>query len=139
MQIIIKNHQKIIPVNKRATKAAVLKTLKILRAKLTGELTIVYVDDRTIQGLNYKFRGQRRPTDVLCFDLTEGEGFSADIVISTETAYKNSRFFKTSPLKEANLYLIHGVLHLFGFNDKRIKDRIRMQRKAVSILNKIYG
>ena len=137
MQIIIINQQKKIPINKRAIKTIALKTLKILKADLTGELSIVYVNNRTIKDLNYRFLGKRQPTDVLCFDLSEGRGLTADIIISTEKACENARLFRTSPERELKLYLIHGILHLLGFRDKRIKDRTRMQRKASRILKKV--
>lgn len=158
MQIIIQDHQKRIPISKRKIKATVLKALKILnpvrntrlsksRTKisngvktiLAGELTIVFVDNRSIQELNYRFLGRRRPTDVLCFDLSHGQHLTADIVISTEKAWENARLFKTSTLREVKLYLIHGILHLLGFKDKRIKDRIRMQRKALKILKSVVS
>ena len=139
MQIIIQNHQKRIPVSKRVIKATILKTLKILKANLTGELTVVFVNNSSIQKLNYRFLGRRRPTDVLCFDLSNGQHLTADIVISTEKAWENARLFKTSVLREVKLYLIHGILHLLGFKDKRIKDRIRMQRKALQILKLVVS
>jgi probable rRNA maturation factor len=136
VQITIINQQKKIPVSKR-TKAIVLKTLKILKADLTGQLTVVYVNNRTIQELNYRFLGRPQPTDVLCFDLSEGKALNADIVISIEQARQNARLFKTSAPWEIRLYLIHGILHLMGFKDKRTKDRTRMQRKATQILKNI--
>ncbi|MGD9014946.1 MAG: rRNA maturation RNase YbeY [Candidatus Omnitrophota bacterium] len=137
MQIIIKNQQRIIPVSKRAVKTTVLKTLKILKVNLSGELTVVYVNNRAIQELNHKFLGRRQPTDVLCFDLSRGRHLIADIIISTEQAKENARLFKTSASWEARLYLIHAILHLRGFKDKRINDRIRMQRKALKIMEGI--
>lgn len=156
MQITIINQQKKIPISKRAIKKIVLKILKILnpvrnatlsksrkkisngvKANLAGQLSIIYVDNRAIQELNHKFLGKSEPTDVLCFDVSFGTRFIADIVISTEKAWENSKTFRTSPRKELKLYLIHGILHLLGFKDKRIKDRIRMQRKALGILKRV--
>lgn len=106
---------------------------------MTGQLTVLYTDNRTIQELNYRFLGRKEPTDVLCFDLSDKEETVADIVISTETAEANSRLFKTTPEREAGLYLIHGILHLLGYKDRKKKDRIRMQRKALQILSKVAG
>jgi len=87
--------------------------------------------------LNYRFLGRPQPTDVLCFDLSEGKTLNADIVISIEQARQNARLFKTSASWEVRFYLIHGILHLMGFKDKRTRDRIRMQRKAMQILRNI--
>ncbi len=147
MQITIINQQKKIPVNKRAVKTTVLKTLEILSpytkrfgvGASLGRLTIVYVDNQAIEELNYKFLKKRCPTDVLCFDFSEGKDLNADIVISAEMARENSTLFKTSALWEANLYLVHGILHLFGFDDRSKKQRLRMQRKALRILKSIIS
>ena len=147
MQITIINQQKKIPVNKRAVKTTVLKTLGILSpyakrfgvGASSGRLTIVYVDNHAIEELNYRFLKKRCPTDVLCFDLSEGEDLNADIVISAEMARENSILFKTSSLWEANLYLVHGILHLFGFDDRSKKQRLRMQRKALRILKLVVS
>jgi probable rRNA maturation factor len=137
VQIIIVNQQKRIPVHKKKVKEIVLKTLKILKVKLTGELSVLYTDNRTIQQLNYRFLGRKEPTDVLCFNLSDREDIFADIVISTEKAQENSRLFKTSPSWEARLYLIHGILHLLGYTDRTAKERNRMHRKALHILRKL--
>lgn len=137
MQIIIINRQKKIPIRSRAIKKIVLKVLKVLKVNLVGQLTIFFTNNKTIQELNYRFLGKRCPTDVLCFDLSGEERFVADIAISAEKACENSRVFKTSPNMELTLYLIHGILHLLGFKDHRKKDRVRMQRLALQILNKL--
>jgi len=137
VQIIIVNQQKRISVHKKKVKEIVLKTLKILKVKLAGELSVVYTDNRTIQQLNYRFLGRKEPTDVLCFDLSDSKGILADIVISTEKAQENSRLFKTSPGWEARLYLVHGILHLVGYKDATKRERLRMQRKALQILRSI--
>jgi probable rRNA maturation factor len=152
VQITIINQQKKIPISKRAIRATVLKILKILypsgnnlklksKGKIysgvQGQLNIVYVNNKAIQELNFQFLGKRCPTDVLCFDLSGGGRIAADIVISTEKACENSRLFKTSAFWEARLYLVHGILHLFGYNDRRKRDRIRMHRQALRIMRQI--
>ena len=157
MQIIILNRQKKLPISKGAIKTIVINTFKFLlnadsrrlhtdgrrlarRENLrasAGQLTILYTDNKTIQELNYRFAGKDEPTDVLCFDLSQEGRLIADIVISTEKAWENSRLFNTSPRWEANLYLVHGILHLLGYRDRKRKDRICMQRKALWILRRL--
>jgi probable rRNA maturation factor len=137
VQIIIINRQKKIPIRSRAIKKIVLKALKILKANLVKQLTILFTDNKTIQELNYRFSGKSYPTDVLCFDLSSDGGIIADIVISAQKACENSRIFKTSPNRELTLYLIHGILHLLGFKDRRKKDRAHMQRVALQTLKKL--
>ncbi|MFH1578265.1 MAG: rRNA maturation RNase YbeY [Candidatus Omnitrophota bacterium] len=104
---------------------------------LAGQLTIFYADNRVIQEFNQRFLGKNQPTDLLCFDLSGAGKIVADIVISSDMALENSQRFKTSPRWEMMLYLIHGILHLFGYRDYRKKDRERMHRKALEVLKKI--
>lgn len=71
------------------------------------------------------------PTDVLAFDFTQPlnkNRIFADIVISTDTACRNAKIFKTTYLYELNLYLIHGVLHLLGYDD-RTQSQIQLMHK----------
>lgn len=98
---------------------------------------MLYTDNKSIRQLNRRYAGKNVSTDVLCFDLSEKGQFLADIAVSAEKAIQNARRFKTTPKEEAALYLIHGILHLFGYDDKKIIERRRMQRKALYILNKI--
>ena len=53
----------------------------------------------------------------------------ADIVISTDTAIRNAKIFKTTQLNELYLYVVHGVLHLLGYDDRTQKQRQIMQKK----------
>lgn len=137
MQITILNQQKKIPVKSQKIKQVVLKTFKFLKINPSGQLTILYTDNKGIKKLNHKFLGKNQSTDVLSFDLSEGKKFIADIAISAQKAKTNAGIYNTSAQREMNLYLIHGILHLFGYNDYRKSDRIRMQNKAEEILNAI--
>ena len=137
MQITILNQQKKIPVKSQKIKQVVLKTFKFLKINPSGQLTILYTDNKGIKKLNHKFLGKNQSTDVLSFDLSEGKKFIADIAISAQKAKTNAGIYNTSAQREMNLYLIHGILHLFGYNDYRKSDRIRMQNKAEEILKAI--
>ena len=132
VKTIIKNFQKKIPINPKRIKKTILKVLSQEGAKLSGEITICFVNDKKIQEFNLKYRHKNRPTDVLAFDILEskesGQMF-ADIVISTDTAIRNAKIFKTTQLNELYLYVVHGVLHLLGYDDRTQKQRQIMQKK----------
>lgn len=132
MQIIIKNLQKKIPINLKKLKSAVLKVLSCERAfKKSGEITILFLDDKQIKELNLLYLGRDCPTDVIAFDnSTKKKELCADIVVSAETAVRNARIFKTTPLYEIYLYVIHGLLHILGYDDKTIKQRKIMENRA---------
>jgi len=69
----------------------------------------------------------------LSFDLRERPGrragTSADVVVSTDTAAANALIFKTSPAYELNLYVIHGILHLLGYDDRSARQRKKMRQR----------
>ena len=109
-----------------------------------GELSILLVDDETIAEINQKYRNRTGPTNVIAFSMREGE-FSGinpdllrDVVISLETVEKEAKAaginFQTRFLE----LLVHGVLHLFGY-DHKASDAMheKMERKTDEVLKKI--
>jgi probable rRNA maturation factor len=139
VEIIIKNFQKKIPINPKRIKQAILKTLSEEGERKSGTITVSFVNDKDIRGLNKGFLGRDEPTDVLAFDLREVPGrgdFLADIVVSTDAAARNAGIFHTERLYETCLYVVHGVLHLLGYDDKNNRQRSLMDRMSASILTK---
>jgi len=143
VNIAIKNLQKAVAIDSRvlrAIKKAIRKTWEAEARKYhAGEITICLVNNRRIRNLNLKYLGQDHPTDVIAFNLAQGTKKSsdpiiADIIISTEKAISNSRIFKTSTLYELLLYVVHGLLHIFGYGDKNPRQQNIMQDKAEKIL-----
>lgn len=88
------------------------------------ELSISYVDDQSIQQLNRDYRQKDEPTDVLSFcQQEEGdeqfpsqEDLLGDIIISVETLKKHSEYFTVEAREECTRLIIHGVLHLLGYD-----------------------
>ncbi len=62
------------------------------------------------------------------------EVIAGDIIISTDAALKNSRIYATALSKEMTLYVIHGILHLLGFDDHTSRDTKRMRKKEQDLL-----
>ena len=143
VKIIVRNLQKRIPISPKRIRETVLKTLSLERIDEPGEITILFLKDKETRALNLKYLGCDSATDVITFDLREkkrmrsGEGILVDIAISTDTAVRNARIFKTTPLYEIYLYVIHGVLHVLGYDDKNAKQKKIMEDKSIAILNKL--
>ena len=132
VKITIKNLQKRIPIHPSRIKRAILNVLSSEGAGLKGEITVCFVDDSCMRGLNLRFKDKDCPTDVLSFDLSEkkiNKGLLADIIISAEAAFKNSRRYMTAVSHELELYSIHGLLHLLGYDDSDLKQRRLMRKK----------
>lgn len=140
VKIIIKNFQNKIPISPKRIKITILEALHSESVKESGDITVCLVNDKKIKELNRKYLQRNNPTDVLAFNLTgrrsSGKIF-ADIVVSTDTAIRNAKIFKTNPLYEVYLYIIHGLLHILGYGDKNTKQRKMMQEKADNIIKKL--
>lgn len=80
--------------------------------------------------INRKYLNQDYRTDIITFDFSmDNEQINADIYISPETIRMNSRNLNLSFRSEIQRVMIHGVLHLCGYNDKSVKERILMKKK----------
>ena len=84
-----------------------------------------------IKRANRRFLRQNSSTDVLAFGMNQGKTkyLIADIMISTDTALQNAKLFKTLPLYEVELYCVHGLLHLLGYDDQTLRQSRIMRRK----------
>ncbi len=102
-------------------------------SKQRSELSIALVDDAEIRSLNASYRGKRRPTDVLAFSLLEGEGAEhrggllGDVVIGVETAARQARARHRGLDEVVARLLIHGTLHLIGYDHQRSEEARRMR------------
>jgi rRNA maturation RNase YbeY len=106
------------------------------RLRLGGaELSVLLVSDGEMRKLNRRWRGVDRPTDVLAFAQAEGAGAApvgllGDVVISVDTARRQAAERATPLGREGERLLIHGVLHLLGYDHERSPaEARRMQRR----------
>jgi len=142
VKITIRNLQSKVPVNSNKIVKAVQKVLSSEGIRKTGEITVSLVENREIKQLNLRYLGRNSPTDVIAFDVCrpqEKDKIFADIVVSTGMAIKNAKEFKTNPLFEVYLYVVHGVLHILGYEDKTQRQRAIMHEKARHILKLVIG
>ncbi|MEW6101079.1 MAG: rRNA maturation RNase YbeY [Candidatus Omnitrophota bacterium] len=140
MKITVKNFQKEIPINPKRIKKAILKTLSSQGIKKSGEITVSFVNKKKITDLNFRFLKRRVPTDCLSFDLSDEKKdgrILADVVVSADAAISNAKIFLTTARHELLLYVIHGVLHILGYDDRTPGQRKRMMQKATHILSRV--
>ena len=100
----------------------------------SSELSIELVGDRRMRRLNSRFRDMDRTTDVLAFALRDAKGplsvLLGDVVISVPTAIRQARRFGHTVEEELVRLLIHGLLHLVGYDHERgEREANRMRRK----------
>ena len=109
----------------------ILKEIKLEQLPLAQkcELGISITDDPSIKSLNKKYRGKNKPTDVLSFSMIEDDhGLVAspalgDVVISLPTAIKQAKEYDVNLYQEVLRLLIHGILHLCGFDHENVSKR----------------
>ncbi|MDD5424498.1 MAG: rRNA maturation RNase YbeY [Candidatus Omnitrophica bacterium] len=118
-----------IPFTRRAAALYAQKTLAALGRK-DCRINILFVGDPAMRRLNGRFKHRKGPTDVLAFD-------TGDIAISVDTARKNAKRFGNTLAVELRLYIIHGILHLCGYDDTSAPAAKEMRRMETSIMGRL--
>ncbi|HHT9129349.1 MAG TPA: rRNA maturation RNase YbeY [Candidatus Brocadiaceae bacterium] len=136
MKLEITDLQKLQPINKDKIKKIIKSVLKV--EKKDAELSVVFIDNKTIKQINNAFLGHNYATDVLSFAYNEPSfknSIKGEIIVSVEMASKLSRRYGYEIEGEIVLYLVHGLLHLLGYDDKRKKDAKKMHQREGSLLS----
>ncbi|MCH6574734.1 MAG: rRNA maturation RNase YbeY [Bacteroidetes bacterium] len=123
---------------KKNIRSTVLKIFTILVQPKDSEICISFVDDKTIRELNNSYRNINRATDVLSFPQ-DGPDFSilGDIVISVDTAKRHAVRYENTYEFEIKKLIVHGILHLLGFDHKKKKETIVMREKEKQLLAQV--
>ena len=103
-------------------------------------VNIIFTRDRKIASLNRKYRGLEDATDVLSFNIDDGDGSDAvlgEIYISTDTAQKNLKTFGGTIQSEIIRLCCHGMLHLLGYDHAKREDREIMQKREEYFLERL--
>ena len=101
------------------------------------EVSLILVDLEEIHRMNKEYRGIDRPTDVISFeeDDEEDENYLGDIFICVEKVYEQAKSYGHSNEREFAFLLIHGILHLSGYDHIEKEDEVIMFAKQDEILN----
>ena len=107
-----------------------------------AELSLLLVSDREMRRLNRRWRGRDRPTDVLAFAQTEGpagapDGLLGDVVISVDTARRQAAGRGETLGREGERLLIHGFLHLLGYDHERSAAEARRMARRERALARV--
>ena len=96
--------------------------------KRSHELGIYLVNPRKMAALNERFLGHKGPTDVITFDYGDAKMLHGEIFICSDVARAQAKEFGTTAQMEIVRYLVHGMLHLRGFDDLTLAKRAKMKR-----------
>jgi len=115
--------------NKDALSAWVIRTIR-KEAKIPGEINFIFCNDNFLIDINRKYLNHDYYTDIITFDNSDFENeISGDIFISYERVIENAKKLSVYIDKEMSRVVIHGVLHLIGYNDSKIKEIAEMREK----------
>ncbi len=108
----------------------------------SAELSVLITDDETVRELNREYAGDDTPTDVLAFSLREGEEFASpdgvlrlgEVIISYPTARRQAADAGIPVEREIEHLLVHGVLHLLGYDHAEPQEEDRMRARERDLL-----
>ncbi|MFO7153473.1 MAG: rRNA maturation RNase YbeY [Caldicoprobacter oshimai] len=159
MMVDINNSQdkiEVAPEIERLIESCVSETLKMEGVDIPVEVSVLLVDDQQIHQLNRQYRGVDAPTDVLSFPMLEfedgGQGSRdlqavlnaarhdgqavvlGDIVLSVERAQRQAQEYGHSFFREVGYLIVHGMLHLLGYDHEQEQQRLRMRQKEEKVM-----
>ena len=94
-----------------------------------GDITIIFCSDNYILDINRKYLGHDYFTDIITFDYCSGNVLSGDLFISVDSVKENSVEYGTEFEYELNRVIVHGILHLIGYDDHTDEDVKVMREK----------
>jgi probable rRNA maturation factor len=127
MAISIQNRQKLLTVDVGRVRRSLKRLLKELGVK-ESEVSLLLVDDAQIREINRDYLHRDRPTNVISFAMTEGAfgdvhpEILGDIILSVETAARDAIASDIDFMDEVEFLLIHGLLHLLGYNHENVES-----------------
>lgn len=138
MGVVVSNLQRAVPVPERRLRRIANLSLNAL-GRSDAEVHVAVVNDRTIRRLNAKYRKVRRRTDVLAFPLESPGPWAllGEVVVSAEACRRQARRLRVPVGLELDLMVVHGLLHLAGYDDRDPLEARLMHRRARAMLEKI--
>ncbi len=115
-----------------------IQKVVLANKKYPVSISYIFCDDRYLSELNSKYLKHKTLTDIITFNYNSSYQVSGDIFISIQRVRENSLKYKTSFENELHRVMVHGVLHLLGFNDKspiQKKKMVKMENECLGFLS----
>lgn len=106
-----------------------LRTVAESEMKRIGDIAVIFCSDGYLLDVNRKYLGHDYFTDIITFDYCEGERLSGDLFISVDSVRENAVEYGTEFADELNRVMVHGLLHLIGYDDHTEEDVKTMREK----------
>ena len=105
---------------------------------LIHDLVFLFVSDQELLAMNKKFLKHNYFTDVITFGELEGDKISGNIAISVDRVLDNSKTYGVRFDEELKRVMVHGLLHIIGYNDKTKKEKLIMSQKETDALKMFH-
>ena len=154
-QILISNEQATVAISEDELRRVAVRTLEA-EGVVAAEISVAVVDDAAIQRVNREYLQHDYPTDVISFLLDSGDAdprscsasphktargygkwLHGDVILSGDTAQREAREYGWEPQAEVCLYLVHGLLHLCGYDDLSDAEQAIMRGREREILEQL--
>ncbi len=137
INLIVKCDSKI-SINKKCIKEGIKKILE-KEDQSNLDINIIFVDNKQIKDINLEYRNKNYSTDVISFPFNdEKKLFGGDIFISLEKVKENAKKYGISFRNELKRILVHGVLHILGYDHIKTKQKKEMFKKQENYINFLY-
>ena len=139
MKIQIDDRQESIKVNSAMTRRMARRTLTS-EGRPDAEVSILFIGEEEMRSMNKQYLGKNVPTDVLAFRMADGEhpeinpSLLGDVIVSADEALIQAQARNICVNDELALYVVHGILHLLGYDDRQPAEASIMRRKQQEIL-----
>jgi len=118
--------------NRRACSNWIMSSMReegLLMKKRVGDISFIFCSDDFLLDMNKKYLSHDYYTDVITFDNSEENVFAGDIFVSVDRVHENAELFGQSFIDELNRVMIHGILHLLGYDDATDSQKKIMRSK----------
>ncbi len=106
-----------------------LKLVAESEIRRLGDVSIIFCSDPYILDVNLRYLQHDYYTDIITFDYCEGDVVSGDLFISIDSVRENALYYGTEFKDELNRVIVHGILHLIGYDDHSEEDILQMRAK----------
>mgnify|MGYP002623122043 CR=1 FL=1 len=115
--------------NEKRRTARWIKLVAESEVRRLGDISVIFCSDPYILDINLKYLQHDYYTDIITFDYCEGDKLSGDLFISIDSVRENAVTYGSEFTDELNRVIVHGVLHLIGYDDHTDEDIATMRSK----------
>ena len=112
------------------------------RGKRVGNISYLFCDDEYLLGVNQRFLNHDTYTDIITFDYSKGDKISGDLFVSIDSVRENANEYKVDFKDELYRVIVHGILHLIGYDDHTPEEIAQMRAKEdyyLSVREAMFG